>query len=69
MRRYAGNASTVTRAAARIIRKHYGLTRPVTPDEVHAEVMNISRKRAAGTLCDLAASLCAQLVNAGVLTP
>ena len=46
---------------ARIIRRHYGLSRPVTPDEVYAEITNLIRRTKAGTLDDqdgyLAASL------------
>ena len=68
MRRYQANADTPSRAAARIIRAHYGLHRPVTPDECHAEVMAISRKRAAGALDDSQERLCARLINAGILS-
>lgn len=67
MKQYQANADTPTRAAARIIRKHYGLRRPVTLDECHDEVMNISRRRTAGTLDDSQELLCARLINAGIL--
>lgn len=46
---------------ARIIRRHYRLARPVTPAEVHAEVANIKRRRAAGSLDDSYALLAAAL--------
>jgi hypothetical protein len=36
--------------AAQIIRRHYGLSRSVTSDEVAAEIANLRRKRAAGSL-------------------
>ena len=36
--------------AAQIIRRHYGLNRAVTSQEVAAEIENLQRKRAAGSL-------------------
>jgi hypothetical protein len=37
-------------SAAQIIRRHYGLNRAVTAQEVAAEIENLQRKRAAGSL-------------------
>lgn len=45
----------------RIIRKFYGLDRPVTEDEWKAEIAMLERKRDMGTLCDFAAVLAAKL--------
>ena len=67
MREYHANAPQVMRAAARIIRRHYGLTRPVTPAECKAEILNCARKRAAGTLDDNQALLTAALINSGFI--
>jgi hypothetical protein len=67
MRRYQGNASTPTRAAARVIRKHFGLTRFVTPDKAHAIVLNISRRRASGKMNDDLRVLCVKFKVLGVL--
>ena len=38
--------------AARINRQHYQLDRPVTAAELSAELANLARKRAAGSLDD-----------------
>lgn len=67
MRRYHANANVPMRAAARIIRNHYGLTRPVTPAECEAEILNCARKRANGSLDDFQALLTARLINAGFI--
>jgi len=37
---------TITKRACRTVRRHYNLTRPVTPTEVQAEVDNLLRKTA-----------------------
>ena len=50
-----------TENAARIIRQHYGLTRPVTAEEVAAELAMLHRKAAKGTLDDASEILAARL--------
>lgn len=34
----------------RIVREHYGLSRPVTPQELRDEIANLKRKRIKGNL-------------------
>jgi len=46
-----------TTQAARIIRNHYGLDRPVTDQELNAEVQSLIRKHANGSLDDQSARL------------
>ncbi len=36
----------------RAVRRHYGLNRPITDEELDAEVVNLRRKDARGTLDD-----------------
>ena len=50
-----------TQEAARIVRQHYGLSRPVTAEEVAAEVANIKRRRAGYGLDDSLERLAARL--------
>lgn len=45
----------------RIIRRHYGLNRPVTHEEALAEVANIERKRKLGSLDDFSEMLAVKL--------
>ena len=52
------------RAASSIICGHYGV-KSVTAEEIKAEIVNLKRRRAAGTLDDFSEKLCAALVNAG----
>ena len=44
-----------------ILRLHYELHRPVTDDEIDAEVKNLERKRDKGTLDDSCEALAAKL--------
>lgn len=43
--------------ALRRVRKHYKLTRPVTEQELAAEVRSLKRGHNNGTLCDFASAL------------
>lgn len=49
--------SPLQQQRARIIRAHYRLKRPVTAQEVSAEIANLERKAKAGIMCDLAERL------------
>lgn len=52
------------REQARIIRAHYDLSRPVTLEEVRAEIASLRRKH--GDYCDMDGRLAAALQCAGV---
>jgi hypothetical protein len=51
----------------RIVRKHYGLNRPVTDDELRAEIANLRRRHKAGSLDTNQGYLKAALTNAGYI--
>ena len=46
---------------ARVVRKHYGLRRPITEQEVKAEISNLMRKKRKGVLDDSSSLLAARL--------
>jgi len=56
--------------AKRVIRKHYGLNRPVTVQEVEDEVSSLQRKRSSLGLLDGPLRLCSSLeVALGIEIP